>query len=125
MSNIYDLSTDPPVAPLEAPKRSKKRETLSASEIRAGHAALTELRDLAVRALQDAMQFADHATSIKAAQILLDRIGYGPKTTVDINTTNIDLSVLSREELAERAAKISEMLRVARTKTIDVTPTIQ
>ena len=54
-------------------------------------------------------------------QIVLDRSGFGPKSTMDVNTTTIDLSELTREQLAERAASIASILR-AKKQAIDVTP---
>jgi hypothetical protein len=65
----------------------------------------------AFETLQGAMTAADYSTAIKAAQIILDRAGFGPKSTVDVNTAVIDLSNMSREELAARASAIAQTLR--------------
>lgn len=76
-----------------------------------GKRRLADMVDRAFQTLEDATVHADFPTAIKAAQIILDRAGFGPKSTVDVNTTTIDLSALSREELAARASKIVDMLR--------------
>lgn len=128
MASIYDFGGLPqaPKPEPEPKKRSKKRESLSTTEVRQGKLRLAEVVERAFTTLEDAMENADFSTAVKAAQIILDRSGFGPKSTVDVNTTTMDLSSLSREELAERASKISKMLRAqqdAARPVIDVTPT--
>lgn len=115
MTSIYDQL---PGTALSAPepepkevKRTKKRDTLTSTERRTGQRKLSEMVDTAFVALQEAMTTADHATSVKAALGILDRAGFGPKSTMDINTTQMDLSALSKEELAERALKIANLIR--------------
>jgi hypothetical protein len=107
MASIYDFGNPPPpqVEP-EGKPRSKKRE-LTAMEVRTGKTTLLGMVDKAFETLQAAMTEADWPTAIKAAQVILDRTGFGPKTTVDVNSTHVDLSMLSREQLAERAMLIS------------------
>jgi len=124
MASIFDLDPNdlPPREP-EPVKRSKHRESLSSYELKSGKRKLADMVERAFMCLEEAMVSADHATAIKAAQIILDRSGFGPRTTMDVNSVHIDLSNLSREQLAERAEKISGMLR--NQKVIDVTPTIQ
>jgi hypothetical protein len=119
MASIFDQDPDLP-RPQETSKRSKTRETLSNYELTSGKRTLAEKVERAFMVLEEAMVYADYATAIKAAQIVLDRSGFGPRTTMDVNSVHIDLSNLTRAELAERAEKISGMLR----KTIDVTPAI-
>jgi hypothetical protein len=92
-------------------KRSKHREALTPGEAVEGKRRLYSMVEKAFDALEEAIQTADHATAIKAAQILLDRAGFGPKSTVDLNSTHMDLSNLTKEELADRASRISAQLR--------------
>lgn len=109
---IYDFPDQPaPVAKEEPVKRSKHRQSISLSSIRAGQVKLQDMIDTAFQALQEAMIYADHSTAIKAAQIVLDRSGYGPKSTVDVNSVHLDLSELSRDELAERASALAKRIR--------------
>jgi len=126
MASIFDLDpNDLPPRPKEEDlpmKRSKHREHLSNSDFAAGKRTLMSMVESAFDCLENAVQHADYPTAIKAAQIILDRSGFGPKSTVDVNTTSMDLSALTREELAERASRISHLLRNKDQKTIDVTP---
>lgn len=128
MASIFDFDDNiPPLqgasTPLEDPeskskkksKRSKVREQLTPSELAEGKETLKGMVDVAFRALEEAVRYADHNISIKAAQIILDRAGFGPKTTVDVNTTTVDLSNLSKDELAERALKLSQRLKATGT----------
>ncbi len=114
MANVFDPeSKGPKPAPREKePKsRSKNREALSVSEATTGKRRLYEMVEEAFQTLQNAMSEADWPTAIKAAQVVLDRAGFGPKSTLDVNTLNIDLSNLSKDQLADRAQKVSEILR--------------
>lgn len=117
MASIFDDDVDAPQASPTAKeksiKRSKHRESLTSTELASGKRRLSDMVTDAFNTLQQAMTEADHPTAIKAAQIILDRSGFGPKNTVDINTTNVDLSSLSREELADRAAQLVAKLRGA------------
>ena len=112
MASVYDIDNPfPKPDQPEKVKRSKHREFLTSSELVAGKRKLADMVDRAFLALEEAMVSADHTTAVKAAQIILDRAGFGPKSTVDVNTTTLDLSSLSREELAARASGIADMLR--------------
>lgn len=113
MSSVFDeFGSAPLPSGLESPiKRSKTREHLSSSDVVAGKRKLSDMVELAFSTLEDAARFADFPTAVKAAQIILDRAGFGPKSTVDINATTIDLTALTRDELAERALKIAAMVR--------------
>jgi len=114
MSNIFDIDAPSITSRVEAPvKRSKHRESLSASDVSKGKRRLADMVQLAFDTLEDATQNADYPTAIKAAQIILDRSGFGPRTTMDVNTTSVDLSSLTREELANRASAIAGVLRAA------------
>jgi len=77
----------------------------------------------AFEALEEAMDSADHQTAVKAAQIILDRTGFGPKSTVDVNTTHLDLTEMTREQLAERASQLAKRLREKQVQAIDVSST--
>jgi len=126
MASIFDLDPDdlPPRSQKEeiTLKRSKHRESITPSDYSKGKRTLMSMVESAFDCLEDAVKSADFPTAIKAAQIILDRSGFGPKSTVDVNTTSLDLSTLSREELAERASRISHQLRSKDQKTIDITP---
>lgn len=113
----------PPLEPEEPPARSRKRrEPITALEVREGMTRLYRLSDIAFMTLEDAMRNADHATATKAAQIVLDRSGFGPKTTVDVNTTHMELSELTLEQLAERAGQLRTLIMSQRRLPINVTP---
>lgn len=115
MSSIYDLNKPAPAPVKEkAAKRSKHRETLTPSQLRDGQIRLNEMAEQAFATLEAATIEADWPTAVKAACAVLDRAGFGPKSTVDVNTTHVDLSNLSKEELADRALKVSEMIRAGR-----------
>lgn len=123
MASIYDFEDPPPSNPkVEPVRRSKHRESLNQAQVAQGKRTLIGMVNAAFNALQDAMETADHATAVKAAVAILDRAGFGPKSTVDVNTTHIDLSQLSREELADRAALVTMRLRAKARDVIDVTP---
>lgn len=66
---------------------------------------------LAIRALRQAMRQGDHAEAVKAALGILDRAGYGPKSTLQIEDLPEDLSSLSEKQLAERAERIAKALK--------------
>lgn len=127
MANIYDFETPhlPPDSKEEEEpkvKRSRNRESLSLSpsQIRSGQRKLYDMVETAFKTLEAAMKEADFNNAVKAALGILDRTGFGPKSTLDINT--FDLSELSKEELAERAERISAMLR-SRVSPAPVSPT--
>jgi hypothetical protein len=126
MSNIYDVhAPGSAVETMEEPvKRSRKRsaEQLSKAELRAGQRTLFAMVERAFETLEDAMATADHQTAIKAAQIILDRTGFGPKSTVEVNSTHLDLTEMTRDQLADRAAQLAVRLREKNIKTIEATP---
>lgn len=125
MASIFDISNPPPKTDEPAPaKRSKHKETLTSSELVAGRRKLSEMVERAFLALEEAMVHADHPTAVKAATAILDRAGFGPKSTVDVNTTTMDLSALTREELAERASRIAVMIRKSAPQEPVVTPSV-
>ena len=116
MASIFDDDEPPSLVSGEegtTKERSKKRqEPLTPSQLTQGRRTLYGMCERAFQTLEEAMRNADYATAVKAAQILLDRSGFGPKTSLDISVTENDLSELSRSELAERAAKVAGMLRL-------------
>lgn len=118
--NVFDIGG--PSAPVEKkpePKRrSKHRETLTQQQLINGQVKLNDLVDLAFETLREAMVSSDFNNAIRAAQITLDRAGYGPKQTVDINQTTMDLSNLSKDELAARAQKLADTLKAAGRKDV-------
>lgn len=135
MGNIYEFPDDdlpPRSEPAPEPiMRSKHRQALSQFDLVRGKRSLSALVDRAFETLDEAMISAEHATAIKAALGVLDRAGFGPKSTLDVNQTTVDLTALSRIQLAERALKIHQMIKEredrktlpASQSTIDVTPT--
>lgn len=119
MTSIYDQvdATSLTALPDDRPpakKRAAKREALNTTQVREGKRKLSELVDAAFNTLEQAMELADYATAVRAATVILDRTGFGPKSTMDVNTTHIDLSSLSKEQLAARASKVAEMIRGVR-----------
>lgn len=131
MPSIFDMDPndlpprpkddDTPVRASGKP-RNNKRETLTPLELAKGKLTLLGLTELAMKTLQETMENADFQVAMRAAQIVLDRAGFGPKTTVDVNTTHMDLSSLSMDELAERANLIVKKIRTT-TPAADLRPT--
>lgn len=72
----------------------------------------------AIRALEQAMTNGEYGEMIRAAQVILDRAGYGPKSVVQIEEAPDDLSDLSKEELAERAARLVRELSAKDKKSV-------
>lgn len=91
--------------------RNKKRLSLTPAEVTKGKRRLSEMVESAFKALEEAVKNADYAVATKAAQIILDRAGFGPRSSVDLTTTAVDLSNLTREELAERALLVAQTLK--------------
>lgn len=129
MTSIYDgveTSSKPQdEEPSVVVKRNKNRDPLTTTELRQGKQRLFQIVERAFQTLEEAMEKADYSTSVKAALGVLDRTGFGPKSSMDVTTTNIDLSNLTKEELAARAQKVAELIRAAQSKSnvIDVVPT--
>jgi len=121
MPSVFDQFKGSPIsAPKAEPlKRSRNREVLSSTSLATGKRTLQEKVDLAFATLEDAMIYADYGNAVKAAQIVLDRSGFGPRSTVDVNSTNLDLTELSREQLAERALLLAERIRAKLNKGMD------
>jgi hypothetical protein len=114
MASIFDKDPNnlPPRPKEEEPAiRDKKRQSLTSAEFAAAGRTLLAKVNRAFEVLHEAMDKADYGTAIKAAQIVLDRTGFGPKSTVDVNQTTMDLTNLSKAELGLRAARIAEMLQ--------------
>lgn len=125
MATIFD--SDPnnlPPRPKEEEeiKRDKKRQSLTPSEFAAAGRTLLSKVNKAFAVLEEAMERADYSTAIKAAQIVLDRSGFGPKSTVDVNQTTMDLSSLTDEQLAERANRVARMLQEKRVPVVEPVP---
>ena len=125
MASIFDDLDDTPIRTMEPEpvKRGKHRESLTSAEIASGKRKLSAMVERAFETLEVAMREADFSVAIKSAQIILDRAGFGPRTTMDINTTTVDLSSLSREDLAARATQIAGILR-ATAEAKKISPTI-
>ena len=109
--------------PRIASKRSGHRETplqceLSLQELREGRQGLKHLVNASLEVLGLILLEGDYKDALRAAQIILDRSGFGPKSTLEVNTTFTDLSELSRAELAERASAIAETLRAQAQKEV-------
>lgn len=114
MTSIYDGLPGSAPSPDEQSstpaKRTKKRERLSSSELRSGKVRMYEMVERAFQTLEDAMTEADYPTAVKAALGILDRTGFGPQSKLDVTTTNINLAELTKEELAERARRVADLL---------------
>lgn len=124
MANLFDqIPIPPPLASLDKPKkRARNREALSTGEIRAGQKKLMDMVEAAFTTLETAMEEADFGNAIKAAQIILDRTGFGPKSTVDVNSVHIDLTNLTNEQLSQRAAELATKFKQIHLPEINVTP---
>ena len=113
MANIFDFIPPPPPPPEDPPTRSKKRDfkTISPAQAISSRITLEEAVEIALQTLQDAMRLADWPTAVKAALGILDRAGLGPKAILEIDDFRRDLSVLSRDQLAERADQLAAQIR--------------
>lgn len=109
MASVYDELGPPagPTTPIEESEKARSKKRLTPTQIRAGQVKLHKLVDRAFETLDAAMDLADFPTAVKAAQIVLDRTGFGPKTTVDVNSTHVDLTALTTAQLAEFALHLS------------------
>jgi hypothetical protein len=125
LPSVFDHSSipaDPEQVPENEPrKRSNKRPELTSLELKEGNKSLFSLVDKAFHTLNEAMENADYSTAVKAAQIVLDRTGFGPKSTVDVNNNTFDFSEMSADELASRAEKLAFELRSTRKPPIEAT----
>jgi hypothetical protein len=112
MASIFDSDPNglPPRPKEKEEKRDKKRQSLTQSEFAACGRTLLAKVEKAFQTLEDAMSNADFNTAVKAAQIILDRTGFGPKSTLDVNQVTMDLSSLTDEQLRERAKGVVRML---------------
>jgi hypothetical protein len=117
LASIFDEDPDEPKVAL---KRDKKREPLTAFEVTKGRRRLYDMVEQAFDTLLEAAQRADYGNAVKAAIAILDRAGFGPKSTVDVNTTHFDLSNLTTEQLAERAKQVHDMILAQRSKQLPV-----
>lgn len=73
---------------------------------------LLSLQEKAIKALETLFDFcADDRVTLEAAKAVLDRTGLGPRSTLQVDQRQEDLSNLSELELAERAEKASKRLR--------------
>lgn len=114
MATVYDgIGPPPPAAPEPRRKRANRRESLTPTEHKSGQRRLYEMVEAAFHTLEEAMQEADYNGAIRAAIAILDRSGFGPKSAIDLTTTNVDLSELTTEQLAARAEAIHKALVVA------------
>lgn len=107
MASIFD--PDQPDLPTKQEERSKKRESITSYEASKGKRRLYDMVEAAFETLEQATKQADWGNAVKAATAILDRAGFGPKTSIDV-TTHHDLSHLSNEELAERAKVVLGMI---------------
>jgi hypothetical protein len=122
MASIFDFPEVTPEtsSPLDSPpsKASKGRRgrlLLTAADLAEGKKVLAGMINGAMIRLHEIIEQGDDQTAIKAIQILLDRSGFGPKSSLDVTTTSVDLSSLSRAELADRASAIERRLRATGT----------
>jgi hypothetical protein len=71
---------------------------------------LLYLVEPALRVLNKAMAGADQNLAVKAAQIILDRSGFHPHATLEIEEKPVDLSNLTTEQLKRRASRLINAL---------------
>ncbi len=85
---------------------------------------LLMLVEPAFEMLLKAMESNDIKSGVRAAEVILDRAGFGPKATLEVTTNKDNLANLSREELAQRAMELAERARslVARNEVVDAEP---
>lgn len=107
--SVFDVPTSAPIpAPQVRDDRIDEYRRYTKAEILR---LLHESIPTAIQALRDAMRDGDHQEAVRAAQIVLDRAGYGPKSTVVVEDLPDDLSNVPREQLAERAERIARALK--------------
>ena len=74
---------------------------------------LLALQEKSVGVLEEIFAASDDKTRLSAVIAVLDRTGFGPKSTVEVKDAPEDLSQLSAEELAARTDAVSERARSA------------
>lgn len=122
MASVFD--EDIPQKKKDKTRASKadERVKLSPQELAEGKSKLFKMVTRAFDTLEQAMNEGDFNNAVKAAQIILDRTGFGPKSSIDVSATIQDLSGLSHEELATRAQKLLEQLRAKGIEPITTIP---
>lgn len=114
MANIFDLNTPPTSGESldggRSVRTNKRLDKLTSLDVVSRKTKLVDLTDTALAALEDAMKNADHGNSVKAAQIVLDRTGFGPKSTVEVSSVHMDLSKMTTDDLMMRLEGIRKML---------------
>jgi len=82
--------------------------------IHAARLRLLALVEPALETLFEAMEQTDHwPSAVKAAEILMDRAGFGPRSTLVIEDDRKDLAPLTTDELLARTELIQTRLREA------------
>lgn len=114
MTNIFEKNL-PPLTSSSSEQtdvRSKKREIegVGVGALKSGKIKLADLADDAFDTLGRAMKFADWPTAVQASKLILDRSGFGPKSTLTIEE-GMDLSSLTDEQLAAVAFQIGMKLK--------------
>jgi hypothetical protein len=76
---------------------------------------LLALQEKAIFELADLLTFAfDDRVKLAAIQTVLDRTGFGPKSTVAVEQPADDLTSLSEAQVSERVARLHQRLAVLR-----------
>lgn len=71
---------------------------------------LLKLAPKAFQTLELNLYCGDSKVEVQAAAIILDRCGFGPQSKITVDDQREDLSNLSREQLAARAAQVARQL---------------
>lgn len=82
--------------------------------VRTARARLAGMVPRALQALEDAMEHGEWQVVVRAAQIILDRAGFGANSTVTVEEKERDLTQLTEEELEARARKVYAALKEAK-----------
>jgi hypothetical protein len=83
---------------------------------------MSQLVPQALRTLEYNMRCGDARVEVMAATAVLDRAGYGVQSKVTIDESRDDLSSLTREELAARAAAVARQLLTQKKREVQQGP---
>lgn len=117
MGSLFDV-----LKPAETPEQSQPEPEIRPLSKQEARAKLQHAVPKAIFALESAMTNGDYPEMVRAATAILDRAGYGPKQTVQIEEAPEDLSTLSESELRARVQRIYDLLHGKESKPLPLEP---
>ena len=113
MASIFDFPEITPEtqSPLDSPPSKAKtgrrgRLLITAADLAEGKRVLAGMISGAMVRLHEIIETGSDQDALKGIQMLLDRSGFGPKSAIDVTTTNIDLTNVSIQDMMDRVRAI-------------------